>query len=288
MLDDDVEAVVGTEPGGHAHLRVEGADIGLDRARGHAGGAGRAVEAGADPALDSQRRLVDRDRDPGQHERAAARSDQLDSKVEAGAEARAGRAGGRRCGSGRRPSVRSITVPARMSPIGIDLADHRRDPVGLGAADAGALEHSGEAVAAAQSGAKVDDRPLGAFGQRLDRVGRRHPAAGVGAEAERRDGERARFLELGVRKGVGEAPGSGSRLGAKRPGGVAERGAGDEAAEPFAPSRSAGRDRRPGRARRRGARKSWPRWPKDGRAGRRTVERRCRAPAPRRRSPNRH
>ena len=142
-------------------------------------------------------------------------------------------------------------MPGRMSPTGMTSPIMVGDPVGLGAADAGALEHPGEAVAAAQGGAKVDDRPLRALGQRLDRVGRRHPAAGVAAIGQRRDGERARFLELGVGIGRGRGAGQRRRSRPERPGGVAERGAGDEAAEPFAPSRSAGRDRRPGRARRR-------------------------------------
>ena len=105
MLDDDVEAVLRADPGGHAELGVERADIGLDRARRHAGGAGRAIEAGADPALDAQGRLVDRDRDRVEGERAADAGD-LDAQVEAGAEAqpleRAGdaavRAGGRASG----------------------------------------------------------------------------------------------------------------------------------------------------------------------------------------------
>ena len=105
---------------------------------------------------------------------------------------------------------------------------------GLGGGDAGPLEHRGEAVAAAQSGAKIDDRPLRALGERLDRVGRRHPPAGVGAISERRDGERARFLELGV--GERRRRGARQRLDARRqrPGGVAEAEAGDEAAQPFA------------------------------------------------------
>ena len=103
-----------------------------------------------------------------------------------------------------------MIVPGRMSPTGSDLADHASATwLGLGAADAGALEHAGEAVAAAEGGAQVDDRPLGRFGERLDRVGRRHAAAGVGAVGERRDGERARFLALGV--GQGRRRGAGDR-----------------------------------------------------------------------------
>ena len=85
MLDDDVERVAGADPRRHLHLRVERADIGLDRARRHAGGARRAVEAGADPALDAQRRLVDRGSESGSA-RAGRRAHDLDAQVEAGAE----------------------------------------------------------------------------------------------------------------------------------------------------------------------------------------------------------
>ena len=125
-------------------------------------------------------------------------------------------------------------MPGRMSSTGTSAADQLGDLAGLGARHAGALQHAGEAVAAAEGGAKVDDRPLGAFGERLDRVGRRHPAAGVGAVGERRDGERARLLELGVANGAGDEAGQRLEAGAERPGGVAERGAGGEAAQPFA------------------------------------------------------
>ena len=59
MLDDDVEPVAGAEAARHADLAGERADIGLDDARRHAGGAGGAVEAAADRALDAQRRGVD-------------------------------------------------------------------------------------------------------------------------------------------------------------------------------------------------------------------------------------
>ena len=114
MLDDDVEAVVGADPGRHLHLGVQGPDIGFDRARGHAGGARRAVEAGADPALDPQGGLVDMDRDLRERERA----------VDAGRSRREGRSGRGRLSrssgratlrSGRRPKVRSTLVPGRIS-----------------------------------------------------------------------------------------------------------------------------------------------------------------------------
>ena len=99
-------------------------------------------------------------------------------------------------------------------------------------ADAGALEHPGEAVAAAQGGAKVDDRPLRRFGQRLDCVGRRHPPAGVGAERERRDGQRAASSNWASARAPARRREWRDRR-RQRPGGVAERGAGGEAAEPF-------------------------------------------------------
>jgi hypothetical protein len=228
MLDDDVEAVFGADPGGHLNLGVEGADIGLDRARGHAGGARRAVEAGADPALDAQGRLVDMDRDLGEGERAVDAGN-LDAQVEAGAEAqpveRAGDA-----------SVRPAAQSEVDGGAGADFGDHAGeqcgDPVRLFIADAGALEQSGDAVAAAQCGAKIDDRPFRAVGERLDRVGRRHPAAGVGAISERSDRKRARRFELGIV--IGRRRGALDRLQGRRqrPGRVAERAAGDQAAKP--------------------------------------------------------
>ena len=106
MLEDDVEAVVGGEAA-DVGLAGERADIGLDRARRNAGGPRRAVEAGADEALDPQRRLVDRDRDRGSAPACRPTRLTLEPEVEAGAKRERCRAAGRRSGSGRRPSVRS-------------------------------------------------------------------------------------------------------------------------------------------------------------------------------------
>ena len=232
MRDDDVEAIVGIDPRGDVELGVERAQIGLDRRRRHAGGAGRAVEAGADQALNAERRVVDRNRDLAQGE-GAADPLQLDAQIEAGAE---GELVERPRHHPVRPAAERHVHERAGADVGDrhDAADQAGDLRGLGGGDAGPLEHAGEAVAAAQSGAKVDDRPLRAFGERLDRVGRRHPAAGVAAISERRDGERARFRELGV--GQRRGHGAGQRLEARRqrPRCVTQAETGDEAAQPFA------------------------------------------------------
>ena len=94
-------------------------------------------------------------------------------------------------------------------------------------------------------------RPLGRVDERLDRVGRRHPPAGIGAERERREAERARLLPLRLRAArAGAAPGSGAKPGAVAIARAAQRGAGGEAAPPFARCRCARRDRRRDRDRR--------------------------------------
>ena len=199
----------------------------------------------------------------GQAERAV-QPGELDAEVEAGAEGRALE----RAGNGPVRAAAQTDVHHRAGADRVDrrhVADHRGDLVCLGIADAGAFEHAGEAVAAAQSGAKVDDRPLGAFGERLDRVGRRHPPAGVGAKGKRLDRERLGLLELDF--GIRQA----RRRAAARAAGRATRrrsraGSGDEAAEPFERTdplaeiddeiELAGL-----------APVAWPRWPKAGSAG---------------------
>ena len=152
--------------------------------------------------------------------------------------------------------------------------------------DAGALEHAGEAVAAAERGAQVDDRPLGRC-RPAARPRRSAPSAGRCRRRRRAARSRARATSSNwaSASGAGETPGSGSKPGAERPGGVAKRAAGDEAAEPFAASRCAGRDRRRDRNRRRARAASSTFWPKAGRGARRregaAVEAeggRCRCP----------
>ena len=168
--------------------------IGLDHLRGHAGGAGRAVEAGADQALDAQGRVVDRDRDLAQSERAAGPRE-LDAQIEAGAE-------GELVERPRHRPVRAAAERHVHQRTGAevakrhDAADQARGLGGLGGGDARALQDAGEIVAPAQGRAQVDDRPLGAFGERLDRVGRRHPPAGVAAISERRGN--SQFVGIGA------------------------------------------------------------------------------------------
>ena len=133
MLDDDVEPVVGVEAAEMLIWLATRADIGFDRLGRSAGGAGRAVEAGADQALDAQRRVVDRDRDAGRGRACRPTRVDLESEVEAGAEATARRAAARPSGSGRRPSVRSIVVPGLISPSGTAPPTSVATCVGLGA-----------------------------------------------------------------------------------------------------------------------------------------------------------
>ena len=107
--------------------------------------------------------------------------------------------------------------------------------LGFGLGDAGPLEHAGEAVAAAERRDQIDGRPFRRVHERLDRFGRGHAAAGIGAVGERSDGKGARLLPLRVgQRRRHRARQSAAKPGRERPGGVAKRGAGREAAEPFA------------------------------------------------------
>ena len=67
-----------------------------------------------------------------------------------------------------------------------------------------------------------------------DGVGRRHPAAGVGAISERREGQRARLVILGIGQRRGRRADHRLQTGGEAPRSGAERDAGGEAAEPVA------------------------------------------------------
>ena len=149
----DVEPVVANRARG-PELGGEGADIArprwpVRRPRAPSGTGSRR------PAADAQRRGVDRDRDRGSRASAprARSTARLRSKR---ARKRSCRAGGRASGSGGGRGSGPRSCPARISPSGIDLADHRGNLGGLAGGDAGPLEHSGEAVAASERGAKVE------------------------------------------------------------------------------------------------------------------------------------
>ena len=76
-------------------------------------------------------------------------------------------------------------------------------------------------------------RPLGRVGERLDRVGCRHSAAGVGAISQRRDRKRTHFLVLDIterRRGRTRDRPDRRSEGVSR---QAKKGAGGEAASPF-------------------------------------------------------
>ena len=198
MLDDDVEPVVRIEAGRDADLAWSARGYRIRpaaRARRRRGPNGRGSRRRGPGCAAASRR-------PRSGSASSARTPltprHLDAKVEPGAEARACRAAGPPSGSAGGPASGPRSCPggcrrsARTSPIMVAIRSASAP------ATPARSSTPGEAVAAAQGRAQVDDRPLGRFRQRLDGVGRRHAAAGVGAEGERRDGERADFLELGV------------------------------------------------------------------------------------------
>ena len=229
MLDNDVEQIVGTHLA-DVELGGERPQIGFDGAGGRSGGAGRAIEAGADPALDAQRRLVDADRRRLEHELVAGTHDG-DPKIDPRPEGdRVDRPGEALVGPA---AEREIEDCAGAKLVERQLAgDHRGDARSLAGLDARALQHPFEAVALAQGRGDLDRRPLRRLRQCLDRFGRDHVLAGVCAQSERRDRKRLRFHA--VRFGNGRR-GGGHRpcLGRQRPGADAQSRAGREAAKPF-------------------------------------------------------
>ncbi len=174
---------------------AERLDIGLDRLGRGARGARRAIEAVADLALDTQRRVIDRDRDFLEREAAAA-STHLELEAEIGAELE----------PFERARLRFVEPPTERHldrRVGLDvaererLADQRDDLPRIAAADSRTLEHAHQFVARGELSADVDDRPLGRVLERRYQIGRRNAVAGAAALAERRDRLRLARLPVG-------------------------------------------------------------------------------------------
>jgi hypothetical protein len=233
MLDDRVEARVGADAA-HRQLLRNRLDEGLDRIGGNAGGARRTVEAGADPALDAQRRMVDRDRDALEAERAV---DPLDRELEVEAGAEVERLERAWVALHLAAAEHQVHPGARAQIVERHgVGDHRRDLARLVARDARAFEDAGEAVALPDRRRQLDARPLGRVGERLDRAGRGDALAGIAAQAERRDAERADLLLVrGAHRRFGDEADR-LEIGRHHAGGGAEPQAGEQAAEPFARS----------------------------------------------------
>jgi hypothetical protein len=109
-----------------------------------------------------------------------------------------------------------------------------RRPGGLVLRDAGPLQRPLESVALADRRDEVEARALGSGGERFDRLGRRHPLSGPPAERERSEGEGAGLVALRIGDRRGGRPDHRIGFGGERPGAVAERRAGREAAKPVA------------------------------------------------------
>ena len=229
VIGDDVEPIVGVDAADRG-ARGDRLDVRLDQLGGGAGGARRAVQAGADETPDAQGRVIDRDR-AAFHGYRLALAMEREVEIEAGAE---GELFQRTCGAAVVAAAeREIEHRAGFEIGQRDLAcDQIGGARGIGAADAGALERGAEAVAAAQGGGEFDDRALGRLGERADEIVGGHAAPGRCAEAERGDRERARFLALGAGYAGGDE--AGDRLDARRGqcGGGDQAGAGGETAPP--------------------------------------------------------
>ena len=178
-------------------MRIQRAQVFLDRLDRSPGSARRAIQAGADDAPDSQRSVIDPDRLADQRKRAASRNTwaplDREIEIEAGAEAEiVERARLRRRG----PAAQGQVEPGSGGDVGQRhrSSDHRFDPRRIAAADSGALEHPPEAVALAERGDELNGRAFGRVGERDHRRGRTHPASAIAAQRQRHDHLAAEFV----------------------------------------------------------------------------------------------
>ncbi len=231
MLHDQVEAIVATDRADRDMLRHR-TQIGVDRFGRRAGGPRGGRQARSHPAGDAQRRIVDRDRDLLELE-LAVDPVELQRELELGAEGEMiERARDALVGAAAERDVELGTGLDVAEPHGI--GHHVRNLVGFVAADAGAGQRAGEAVAAAQGSGQADLRALGRVGEPFDQRGRRGLLAGVGAERGRRDRRDAHLAGLGIAQGCGNRADQCMEARCHRDRRGAERGAGGEPAPPFA------------------------------------------------------
>ena len=231
-LDDQVEAIGGPHIAADRQARRQRLDIAFHHARRRTRSARRAVQAGADEALDAQRRAVDRDRLARQHQAGGSpieRQRQI--------EARAQRQLFERPGDGARRSAaeRQRQARARLDVVErYRLRDQLRRTRRIGAADAGTGQDVRQRIALAQRRAQLDMRAFGCLGERRDEVVRRHAMAGVAAPGERRDGLAARLFPGGAVERGGGGADERAHAGVQRPDRRQQAGQRCEAAPPVA------------------------------------------------------
>ena len=209
------------------------------------------IEAGADAALDAQRRAIDGDRMAFERQPVFG-AVKRQVEIEAGAE---GELFERARGA---PIVaapkRQIQHRAGLQILQRHFAsDEIGDTGGIGAADAGTLQGPAERVAIADRGGKLDDRALGRFGERADEIVGGHTPAGGGTKAERRDRKRMRFLALRRGHAGGDETWHRADAGRGQDGGGDEAGARGKAAPPRAAADAGAKIRHPIHLQKRGA-----------------------------------
>ena len=228
IFGDDVVAIALANAAQIDLLRND-AQKGLHRLGWRTRRAGRPVDAVADHALDTQRRIVDADRD-ALHRQHAAIAGQFDAKVQPRAEGElVERPGPVAAGA----TAKDDIEPRARLHARIDVAaDHRHDGRDIAAADAGARQGAGQGIATADLGAEFDLRAFGRFAQRLHGVGRPHMPAAVRAHRQRRNHLAAHFVIMRVGQDRAGRAGNGLKTGGEIESNGAQAKAGGQAAEP--------------------------------------------------------
>ena len=231
-LDDHVEGVRRRHVAADRKAGRDRLDERLHCLSGDAGGARGSVQAGADQALDPQRRRIDRDR-LAVHGQPARTARQRQRQIEPRAEIQLLQR--TRDGAVGPAPERQRDPRAGRDRLGVDrLRDQRRGGLRIAPADACTHQRPIERIALAQRRGQFECRTFGGIGERRDEVVRRHPPSGGRALGERRDALRPRLLPL--RAGERRRHRADQRLEPRcehhRRG--AQRGAGRESAPPVA------------------------------------------------------